>query len=86
VADGAGHLTGIVDVSQPQAGNPSQLSVSTVPLVAGYSQPQISGLASGAANATGAGIQNFVMYLESPNQALVLGISPTDVNGSLALQ
>ena len=86
VADGAGHLTGIVDVSQPQGGNPSQLSVSTVPLVAGYSQPQISGLASGAANATGAGIQNFVMYLESPNQALVLGISPTDVNGSLALQ
>lgn len=86
VADGAGHLTGIVDVSQPQAGNPSQLSASTVPLVSGYSQPQPSGLVGGAANATGAGIQNFVMYLESPNQALVLGISPTDVNGRLQLQ
>jgi hypothetical protein len=86
VADGAGHLIGMVDVSQPQAGNPSQLTVSTVALIAGYSQPLSSGLANGVANAPGSGLQNFVLYLDSSNKALMLGISPTDVNGSLVLQ
>ncbi|MGE5207051.1 MAG: Ig-like domain-containing protein [Chlamydiota bacterium] len=86
VADGAGHLTGIVDVSQPQAGNPSQLAVSTVALAASYSQPQANGQASGAANASGAGIQNFLMYLGSSSKALLLGISPTDVNGRITVQ
>ncbi len=73
VVDGAGHLTGIVDVSQPEAGNPSQLAVSTIALAASLSQPQSSGLTSGAANASGAGIQNFLMYLDSSSKALLLG-------------
>ena len=86
VADGAGHLTGMVDVSQPQGGNPSQLTVSTIALPAAYSQPLSNGLANGAANAPGSGLQSFVLYLASPNKALMLGISPTDVNGSLVVQ
>lgn len=86
VADGAGHLTGIMDVSQPQAGNPSQLTVSTVALIGTYAPPQSSGLTAGSASDLGSGLQSYVMYLDSSSKALFLGISPGDVNGSLMLQ
>lgn len=86
VADGTGHLTGMVDVSQPQAGNPSQLAVSTVPLTAAYSAPLAMGVASGANSSQGAGIQTFILYLDSSNKALLLGTSPIDIDGGIALQ
>jgi hypothetical protein len=86
VADGAGHLTGIIDVSQPQPGNPSQLTVSTVVLTATYSSPSTSGITVGSVTSQGTGLQAFAMFLGSSNRALILGISPTDVNGSIALQ
>jgi len=86
VADGAGHLIGLVDLSQPQPGNPSQLALSTVALVAGYSQPTTGGVATGVVTTQGAGIQNLVLYLDSSSKALILGISPTDANGTIVLQ
>ena len=66
--------------------NLRQLAVSTIALVASLAQPQSSGLTCGAANASGADIQNFLMYLDSSSKALLLGISPTDVNGRIAMQ
>ena len=73
-------------MSQPQAGNPSQLTVSTVALIGTYAPPQSSGLTAGSASDLGSGLQSYVMYLESSSKALFLGISPGDVNGSLMLQ
>ena len=86
VADGAGHLTGVVDISQPQPGNPSQLATSTVALGATIQAPGTVGLAPGTVNTPGAGIQNFALFLVSSSKAQVLGLSPIDVNGTLVVQ
>ncbi len=86
VADGAGHLTGILDVSEPQPGNPSQITVSTVAFGGGYSTPSASGIATGGSNTQGTGVQNFALFLVSSNKALFQGLSPTDINGNLLLQ
>jgi len=86
VADGFGHLTGIEDVSQPMPGNPSQITVSTVPLVANYTQVVTNGFITAAVSTAGTGIQGTALFLVSPNKALVLGLSPTDVNGTIVVQ
>lgn len=86
VADGAGHLTGVVDVSQPQPGNPSQLTTSTVALGATIQAPGTVGLAPGTVNTSGAGVQHFALFLVSSSKAQFLGLSPIDLNGSLLVQ
>ena len=62
VADGIGNLTGIEDVSQPTPGNPSQITVSTVPLVANYTQVVTNGLITAAVSTAGTGIQGVALY------------------------
>jgi len=89
VVDGLGHITGIEDVSQPQPGNPSQITVSTVALDADYSSPQpTSGLATASVSNSpnNTALQSLNLYLISPNAALVLGLSPTNVNGIMVVQ
>lgn len=89
VVDGLGHITGIEDVSQPQPGNPSQIMVSTVALDADYSSPQpTSGLTMASVNNSpnNTALQSLNLYLISPNAALVLGLSPTNVDGIMVLQ
>jgi len=86
VADGAGHLTGVLDVSQPQPGNPSQITVSTVALGANYQAPGKIGMTLGTVNTSGAGVQNFVLCLISSSKAQFLGLSPIDLNGTLRVQ
>lgn len=86
VADGAGHLTGVLDVSQPQPGNPSQLTTSTVALGATLQAPNSIGVAPGTVNTSGAGVQNFALFLVSSSKAQFLGLSPIDVNGTLLVQ
>jgi hypothetical protein len=89
VVDGLGHITGIEDVSQPQPGNPSQITVSTVALDADYSSPQpTTGLTMASVNISpnNTALQTLNLYLISSNAALVLGLSPTNVNGMLVLQ
>ena len=86
VIDGTGHMTGVVDVSQPQPGNPSQISTSTVALGASLQGPGSIGLALGTVNTSGAGVQNFVLSVISSSKAQVLGLSPIDVNGTLVVQ
>lgn len=86
VADGAGHLSGMLDVSQPQPGNPSQITTSTLAFGATYAAPGSIGLTTGTVNTQGTGVQSFVLYLVSSGKARFLGISPIDVNGTLLLQ
>jgi len=86
VADGLGHVTGIEDVSQPMPGNPSQITVSTVPLVANYTQVVTNGFITATVSTTGTAVLSMAIYLVSPNQALVLGLSPINVNGTFVVQ
>jgi len=86
IADGAGHLTGLEDVSQPQPGNPSQISTSTVAFSANYLTPSIAGATQGTVSTPGGGMQSLDMYLVSPSKALMLGLAPGTIDGALVLQ
>jgi hypothetical protein len=86
VADGAGHLTGVEDVSQPQPGNPSQVSTSTVAFSANYLTPSTAGATQGTVSTPGAGVQTLDLYLVSSSKALMLGLAPGTVDGALVLQ
>ncbi len=86
IADGAGHLTGLEDVSQPQPGNPSQVSTSTVAFSANYLTPSIAGATQGTVSTPGGGMQSLDMYLVSPSKALMLGLAPGTIDGALVLQ
>ena len=86
VADGAGNLVGIEDVSQPTPGNPSTITVSTLPLAANYTQVITNGLITATVSTAGNAVQGMAIYLVSPDKALLLGLSPTSVNGTMIVQ
>jgi hypothetical protein len=85
VADGLGHVSGIEDISQPQAGNPSQLSVSTVVLSATNSVPNKLGAMVFAVSSAGTGILNLDALLVSSDSAYFIG-QPNDVDGTFVVQ
>ena len=86
IADGSGRLTGIEDVSQPQPGNPSQMSTTTVAFTATYVAPGTDGATQGTVSSPGAGMQTLNMYLISPDESVFLGLAPGTLDGLMVVQ
>ena len=86
VADGTGNLTGIEDVSQPQPGNPAKLTTSTIPFIAKYGLPSSNGVAVANLSTSNTSLQALALFFISPNRALVVGLLPNDVTGTVTLQ
>jgi Big-like domain-containing protein len=85
VSDGLGHIFGIEDVSQPQAGNPSKLTVSTVGFVAASTAPNVIGGISFNISSSGTGVTSLAALLVSSNSAVLVG-QPNDADGIFVVQ
>jgi hypothetical protein len=85
VSDGLGHIVGIEDVSQPEKGNPSQLSTSTIEFIAGSGTPSSVGGFQFNVSGAGAGVTGLAVLLQSSSGGTFIGL-PNDVDGWLTVQ
>lgn len=85
VSDGLGHIMGLEDVSQPQSGNPSQLSASTIIFKANYGAPNSIGGIQFTLGVPGAGVTGLSAVLQSSSAGAFVG-QPNDVDGRLKVQ
>ena len=85
VSDGLGHILGIEDVSQPQSGNPSQLSTSTIAFAVNSGTTNSVGGLQFSVSGAGAGVTSLAVLLQSSSGGVFVGI-PNDVDGSLTVQ
>ena len=85
VSDGLGHIVGIEDVSQPQSGNPSQLSTSTIEFTANFGMPNSIGGVQFTVSGSGAGITSLAVLLQSSSAGTFIG-QPNDVDGWVTVQ
>src|SRR5579872_7043930 len=85
VSDGLGHIVGIEDVSQPQSGNPSQLSTSTIEFTANFGIPNSIGGVQFTVSGSGAGVTSLAVLLQSSSTAAFIG-QPNDADGWLTVQ
>ena len=85
VSDGLGHIIGIEDLSQPQSGNPSQLSTSTIVFQASFAAPNSVGGVQFTVPGAGAGVTGLAVLLQSASGGAFVG-QPNDVDGWLTVQ